>query len=246
MARKHQPMAIETLDEIQSAADRLGAWVQQNLRWVIAGVLAVLLLAGTVSYLARARSRTEKTASIALAETRNAYLSAMGAGPGALEVPKLANEEAARAIRAEYAERFAAVADAHSGTVSGALARMEVAQLAIEADETERALAVFEQILAEEPPSEPLRGLVLQAAAQALEQTERWVEAAERHQQAAELAGYPLRHWALADSARCLVAAGDRDAARALYARLDAEAPELRLPDHLRAQKREIEAAGSL
>lgn len=246
MARKHQPTAIETLDEIQSAADRLGHWVQENLRWVVAAVVVLLLAAGLTSYLANARARSEKAASIALAETRNAYLTAMGAGPGALEVPELANPEAAEAIRAEYTERFGAVADAHPGTVSGALARMEVAQLAIEAGDTERALAVFEQILAEDPPSESLRGLVLQSAAQALEQAERWSEAAERHQQAAGIEAYPLRHWALADAARCLVAAGDRETARSLYARLDSEAPELRLPDHLRAQKRELEAAASL
>jgi tetratricopeptide (TPR) repeat protein len=245
MARKHQPTAIETLDEIQSAADRLGTWVQQNLRWVVAGVVAVLVVAGAVSYLANARSRSERAASIALAETRNAYLSAMGAGPGALEVPKLANEQAAREIRADFEQRFTQVADAHPGTVSGALARMEVAQLASEAGETERALAIFEQILADDPPSQALRGLVLQSAAQALEQVDRWREAADRHEQAAAIEAYPLRHWALADAARCLAAAGDPDAARSLYQRLDSEAPELRLPDHLRAQKRELEAAAT-
>lgn len=245
MARKHQASAIETLDEIQSAADRLGSWVQEHLRWVALAIAAVLLLAGGASFLASARSRSEKAASIALAETRNDYLRAMGAGPGVLEVPKLANEEAARQIRADFEQRFGAVADEHAGTVSGALARMEVADLAIEAGDTDRALGVFEQALADDPPSPALRGLVLQSAAQALEQAGRWSEAAERHLEASGIASYPLRHWALADAARCRVEAGDRDGARELYGRLEREAPELRLPDHLRAQKRELEASAS-
>jgi tetratricopeptide (TPR) repeat protein len=246
MARKHQPAAIETLDEIQGAADKLGSWIQENLLLVGGAVVAVLLVAGIASYLANSRARDEQAASVALSETRNAYLEAMGAPPGSLEVPELANQEAAREIRAEYGERFAAIADAHAGTVSGALARMEVAQLAVEAGELERSLALYEQILAEDPPSVPLRGLVLQSAAQTLEQAERWSEAAARHQQASELDDYPLRHWALADAARCLALAGDREAARELYARLDSEAPEIRLPDHQRAEKRELEAAASL
>lgn len=247
MARKHhQPAAIETLDEIQSAADRLGSWIQENLRWVVAAVVVLLLLAGGASYLARGQTRSEQAASNALAETRNAYLEAMGAPPGALEVPKLANEEAAREIRAEYEQKFSAVADAHENTVSGALARMEVAQLAIDAGQLDRALALFDQILAGDLPSQALRGMVLQSTAQTLEQAERWGDAAARHAQAAELESYPLHDWALVDAARCLVEAGDRVGALALYEQLESEAPELRLPEHLRAQKRELEAAASL
>jgi hypothetical protein len=36
------------------------------------------------------------------------------------------------------------------------------------------------------------------------------------------------------------VIAGELDAARDLYARLDAEAPDLQLPDYQRMQKREL------
>ena len=156
MARKHQPAASETLDEIQGAADKLGTWIQENLRVVVIAIVGILVAAGIASYVATGRVRSEEKASTALSETRNAYLSAMGAQPGSIDVPKLANEDAARRIREEYVEKFGAVADAHSGTVSGALARMEVAQLAIDDGEFERALALFDQILAEDPPSTAL------------------------------------------------------------------------------------------
>jgi predicted negative regulator of RcsB-dependent stress response len=242
MARK-PPAASETLDEIQSAADRMANWIRANLVLVSISVVGLLALIGTASLVSSSRSGKEEDASIALAETRVAYLAAMGAGPDAIEVPELASVEAARRIRAEYGARFEAIAEEHAGTVAAAMARMEVAQLALDAGDQEQALAIFEQTLEDGAGGDRLHGLVLQRLAQALEDAERWEEAAARHQQAAELPGYPLRHWALADAARCRATAGDRGAARALYERLKSAAPELRLPEHQRAAMRELSAA---
>jgi hypothetical protein len=244
MATRHG--TSETLDEIQSAADRMGEWIQKHLIAVSATIGGLLAVAAIASFLMSARESAEREASVALAEVRNDYLSAMGASPGSLDVPKLASEEAARRIREEYGRRFGEVADAHAGTVSGALARMEVAQLRADADDHAGALALYDQILAEGAGGDRIRGLVLQRAASALEDLSRWADAAARHEQAAALPGYPLRHWALADAARCRAAAGEKEAALALYRRLSAEAPELRLPDHQRVQMQELEAAASL
>ena len=77
------------------------------------------------------------------------------------------------------------------------------------------------------------------------EQADHFAEAAALHEQAAALKGYPLRDYALADAARCRAIAGELDAARALYARLDTQAPDLQLPDYQRMQRREIEAGSS-
>jgi hypothetical protein len=244
MATRHG--ASETLDEIQSAADRMGEWIQKHLIAVSSAIGGLLALAAIVSLLGSARESAEREASVALAEVRNDYLSAMGASPGSLDVPELASEAAARRIREEYGRRFGEVADAHAGTVSGALARMEVAQLRADAGDHEGALALYDQILAEGAGGDRIRGLVLQRAASALEDLSRWADAAARHEQAAALPGYPLSHWALADAARCRAAAGETEAALALYRRLSAEAPELRLPDHQRVQMQELEAAASL
>lgn len=245
MARKTHGTS-DALEEIQSAADRLGQWIQEHLLLVVGAVAALLVAAGAGSYVYSRADARESAASLALAEARAEYLTAMGASPGALEVPELASAEAAERIRNEYRERFAAIADEHTGTVSGALARLEVAQLLQEAGDTEQALAIYERTLAEAPRGDPLRGLVLQRIAQALEQEERWEEAARRHEEAADLEGYPLRHWALADAARCRAIAGDRETALALYRRLESEAPDLRLPDHQRVWKRELEASSTL
>lgn len=244
MARK-AAQTSEALDEIQGAADKLGGWIQNNIAVIAGAIGALLLAAGVGSYVVSARNTAEAEASTELAKVRNAYLEAMGAGPGALEVPELASPEAARRIREEYGARFTEVAETHAGTISGALARMEVAQLAVDAGDEAGALALYEQTLDEGAGGDRFRGLLLQRVGQALEDAERWADAAARHEEAGALSDYPLRYWALADAARCHVLAGDRDAAHALYERLTAEAPELRLPDHQRAQMRELAAAAT-
>ena len=70
-----------------------------------------------------------------------------------------------------------------------------------------------------------------------------WSEAADRHEEAADLSTYPLRHWALADAARCRGSAGETEAAIALFDRLDAAAPELQLPEHVRSLRAELRAS---
>lgn len=240
MARKYG--TSETLDEIQSVADQLSTWLQGHLWVVVGGIVALLLAAGLVSYGLSERKADEREASEALAKVRTEYLAAMGAAPGSIEVPKLASAEAAKRIREDYAARFAAVADAHPGTVSGALARMEVAQLATDAGNSKHAVEVLERVLKQGADGDRLRGMVLQRIAQAEEDLGNWAEAADRHEAASKLPGFPLRFWALADAARCREMAGDRDAARALYERLATEAPDLRLPDYQRAEMKELEA----
>jgi hypothetical protein len=240
MAKHPTHHAGETLDELQSAADRLGAFIQANLRAVALAIALVLVIAGAVSLFLGLRRAADNDASLALADARADYLEAMGAPPGALEVPELANPEAAKQIREEYVGRYGEIADAHTGTVSGALARLEVAALQMRANENEAALETLRKARAQAPSRPALQGVILQREAQVLEQADRFAEAADLHEQAAALEGYPLNDYALADAARCRVVAGELDAARALYARLDAEAPDLPLPDYQRMQKREL------
>jgi hypothetical protein len=245
MAHKSQG-AMGTLDEIQSSADRLAGWIQKNLVLVSSAIVGLLVLAGAAAMIARADHAQEEKASTALAEVRAAYFEAMGAAPGAIEVPELANAAAAERIRTEYRQRFSEVGEEYEGTVSGALALLEAAELATQAGDSEAADGIYQAVLDEGAGGDRLRGLVLQHTAQSLEREERWADAAERHEQASKLDRYPLRDWALADAARCRAQAGDREAAAALYATLDERAPELRLPDYLRSQKRELEAATQL
>ncbi|MDH3519497.1 MAG: hypothetical protein OEM49_03495 [Myxococcales bacterium] len=242
MARKPHA-AGETLEEIQDAADRLAEWIREHLVAVVLTVTVLLVVAGSAQLAFSWGERREQDASAALAALDAAYLSAMGAPPGALEVPELANPAAAAAIRSDYVERYAALAQAHAGTVSGALARLQVGALLSTGGDMEGARAAWETLLEEAPDRDALRGMLLQRIAAIDEDAGRWTEAAARHEAAGALRGYPLRHWALVDAARCLAAAGERERALALYERVEIEAPELRLSEHQRAQIDALRAA---
>ena len=84
MARGEEGTAAEMLGELESLGDRLGDWLQTNIRLVVIAVAALLLLSGLGAWLVSARENSEKEASTDLAQTRADYLSAMGADPGAM------------------------------------------------------------------------------------------------------------------------------------------------------------------
>jgi len=243
MSRREHGAAAEMLGELESAADRLGDWLQKNLVPVAGAIVVLLVVAGLGGWLISSRKGEEQEAANALAQTRADYLSAMGAQPGALEVPELANPAAAEQIRTEYEKRYAEVESEHAGTVAGALAAIERAGLLTAGGKSDDAIAVLDHAFAEAPARGGVRGIVAQRLAQRFEAAGRWADAADRHEAASKLDDYPLRHWAIADAARCRVLAGDAAAARALYERLEREAPELPLSEDQRFQSLELRAS---
>jgi tetratricopeptide (TPR) repeat protein len=242
MSRRDQGAAAEVLGELESAADRLGEWLQKHLVPVAGAIAALLLAAGTGAWLASSRESAEQEASSELAQTHADYLSAMGAQPGTIETPELANPAAAAQIRAEYEKRYAELETKHAGTVAGALAAIERAGLLSAGEKADEAIVVLEQALTEAPAHGGVRGILAQRLAQRFEAAGRWAEAADRHEEASKLPDYPLREWALVDAARCRAQAGDTAAARALYERLAREAPDLPLNDDQRARSLELRA----
>ncbi len=243
MAHREHGTAAEMLGELESAADRLSEWLQTHLTAVSTAIVGLLVAAGLGAWLVSARESAEQVASSALAQTRADYLSAMGAQPGSIEVPEIANPTAAAEIRAEYEKRYAEVAAEHEGTVAASLAAIEQASLSSAGGRGDEAIALLEQAVEKAPANGAVRGIVIARLAQRFEAAGRWAEAADRHEAAAKLEDYPLHQWALADAARCRAMAGDAAAARALYDRLDREAPDLPLSDDQRAQRLELRAA---
>jgi tetratricopeptide (TPR) repeat protein len=231
----------DVVEEIESGIERFAGWVGANL-WLSVGVVvgALAVVAGVGSYASWQVSR-EEAASDALDRVRSAYLREMGAAPGALEVPELANPRAAQEIRERYLGEFQAVAESQRGTVAGTLALLESADLleALERSD-EVAAAVAEARDAAQNPM--LRAMVERRLGYLHEDAGRWSEAAAAHAAAAAVPEYPLRAWALADAARCELSAGRAAEALALYEQLEREAPDLALPDHEAAQLRELRA----
>jgi hypothetical protein len=89
----------------------------------------------------------------------------------------------------------------------------------------------------------PLRGLALERLAAGYENRGSWAEAAAAHEEASAIESFPLRYFAMANAARSFAAAGERETAVALAARVGTEAPELELPEALSAKLDELRAA---
>ncbi len=232
----------DLIEELESAADKMAGWIGRNAVLVGGTLLAVLgLAAGIGGYRSWSRANEEQ-ASEALDQARSAYLQALGATPGSLEEPELANPAAALAIREEYLPKYQAVADEHEGTVAGTLALFEVAALLEAMDRADETGAVWAQALDQTTRNPRLEGLLHQRVAEAHERSEAWAEAAAAHERAGRLRGYPLRSWALVDAARCYAAAGDPERALGLYQQVETEDPDLALPPHIRGQIRELQA----
>lgn len=242
---KHRHDHPDMIEEFESAAEKLADWIGKNALLVGGLVAVVLLLAAGLGGYRSWSHASEEAASDALDRTRGAYLEALGASPGSMEEPELANPAAALAIREEYLPKFQAVADEHEGTVAGTLALFEVAALLEAMDREEETAAVWDRALDQAAGNPRLEGLVHQRVAESYERNGAWAEAAAAHESAGELQGYPLRYWALVDAARCYAAAGESDRALSLYEKVEAEAPDLALPPHVREEIRELRAVAA-
>jgi tetratricopeptide (TPR) repeat protein len=240
-----QPDPGAAFDELESWGERAIEWIGDNARVVLGTAGVVLVLAAGWGLWSSGRDRAERAAAEALEEARADYLAAMGASPGTLEVPELANPAAAEAIRAEYTERFQEVAGAHSGTAAGALASLEQGNLMIAAGDPDAAIAVWREAAAGLPSGAALGGIFQQRIGHALQERNDWENAAMAYEAASAITDFTFRHWAMADAARCYALADRPDRAVALYEQLQAEAPNFELPDYLRSRLRELQAARS-
>jgi tetratricopeptide (TPR) repeat protein len=241
--RADSRQATETLHEIESVFDRASAWMAANpvpVLAVLGGVLLIAAVVGVTRYLGQ-RSAHEGSAAVAAVQT--SYLEAMGAQPGAIDVPEPANPETARSVRLEHAERFLEVAADHEGTAAAVEARVEAADLLEQVGEEERAREVWREAVREAPAGTVLRGLALQRYAAALERAGSLEEAATAFDEAGDIQAFPGRWLALAQAARLWSEAGRPQDAVAIADRLHEEAPPGTIPPHLQARLQTLRAA---
>jgi tetratricopeptide (TPR) repeat protein len=240
VARRHQDEGV--IEELESGAERLAEWIGRHLVPLVIGLVLVIGIAAAWGGWRTWTRSQEEAASNALHRTRTAYLKALGAPPTALEDPELANPKAAEAIREEYVAKFRAVADEHRGTVAGTLALFEIADLLEKLGREEEMADTWQQALDGAAGNPGLQGLLLQRVAEVEEARGDFAAAAAAFERAGDVEGFPLRHWALLEAARCRAAAGDPARALALFDRVTTEAPDLPVPANLRAQFRELRA----
>ena len=240
MAKNKKSQHPDLIEEIDSIADRGADWVRAHLGLSIMVVVAILVAAGSYGGMRAHNTRKAESASDALDQVTTDFLTAMGADPGSLVVPELANPAAATQIRSDYAARYAAVAAEHAGTSAAALARLEEGNLTAEAGDFDRAASIWQAALAEWEGQPNLRAIFQHRIGRANESAERWLEAGEAHEAASEVDSYPLRYWAMASAARCYAQAGEQQRARDLALRVSQLAPDLEFPEYLMSLLEEL------
>ena len=239
MTKPESTRATETLHEIESVFDRLAEWVAQNPRIVLALLGVVLTSAAAFGGYQTWRARREAAASTEVAGIQADYRKAMGAKPGQLEIPELANAEAATATRSEYATRLQDAADRLAGTRAGLTARLEEGTLRAELGDSKAALAAWRRAAEDAPIGSPLEAIAQTRLAAGLEAGGDPAAAAEAYLSAGRIAAFPGRVLALGDAARCLAQAGQNERALEVFGGLSAEDVK-QLPVYVAAQLAEL------
>lgn len=240
MSQQRRETHHDTLEQLESLGDRLVHGVAAQ-PWLVIGVAGgILLLAAGIGGLRAWRNAERNEASAALARIHHDYVLAMGGQAGDLAPPEPANPETARGVRNDFVQRFLDLASQHAGTSTAALARLEASDIYRALGAPDQALETLETGARELAPDSPVRAVVLTRIAGLREADGDFAAAARAYQDAADIEGYPLRHAALADAARCWAEAGDSAAALAAYDRLRAEAPNAALAPHVEARLQEL------
>lgn len=241
MTSKETNTAAETLAELEAKSDRVAEWASANAARILAVLAAVLVAAAAIGFYFQHRSSSQQAAATELAKTTGDYRSAMGADPLGGPIPEPANAEVAASTRAQYSERFAALAAAHPGTTAGAIAWLEGAQIALDLGQKDEAKARFERAR-DTLPGSSIAALASIRLAALAENGGDFAAAATAYESAAGIQAYALRARALADAARCWIQAGEREKGLAAFQRLESEFPDEAVAAPIEALVEELRA----
>jgi tetratricopeptide (TPR) repeat protein len=242
LAQHHKDAHPDTLAQLESLGDRLVHWVSANPALVLGTAAAILLVAAAIGGTRAWRASSANEASAQLAALERQYIEGMGGEATDLEAPEPANPETARQVRTDFVERFASFAREHEGTPAQALAALEASRIYEALEAPEKAREIVQEAVNALPADSPIRGVALRRIAGLAEAAGDFEAAALAHVAAADTPGYPLRFDALADAARCWAEAAKPDEALAIFARIQTEAPDYRLPPHVQARLAELQA----
>lgn len=241
MAKPDSKQAIETLHEIESVFDRMAQWATANPITLLLVIGCLLATAAGIGGFQAWRANQEAGAAAEIAEIRTEFRAAMGAPPGALEIPEPANAEAAAATRREFVTRFQEAAERHSGSAASVTAWLEVGRLHDALGDAEAAMAAERAAIEEASADSVLRALAQSQLAGSLERAGDPAGAAEAYLAAGEIEAFPARALALGNAARCFADAGLPERAVEVFGRLSEE-DAARIPPHVAARMAELRA----
>ena len=230
-----------SLDALQSRSDKIGDWIASNPTPILGALGGILAIALVVGLIGSSREGAVAEAADQLSRAQRDFRVAMGVDATAIDIPEPANPEAARTAREAAVVDLQAVIDDHGGSPAAAIAALELGDILIQLDRAGEAIPLWETAAGNASGS--LRGMLLQRIGTEAELGEDLAAAADAYERASAIDGYPLRHLALAEAARVHATRGEDDAAVALLERLETEAPDFAIPEHVEARLSEIRAS---
>lgn len=241
-----QESASAALDEIQTRGEDLSEWISENPLPILAVGGAILLIAAIYGFASSGAEGAAHAVSADIAAVKNEFRQAMGGSyAGALNIPEPANPEAARTTRERYLERFQKLAADNADSEMGSYALIQAGTIQSALEDSDGALASYEQALEPYDESAPMRGVLLERIALLHEERGDAEAAIKRHLEASDVTGYPLRYFALLNAARLQAESGQADAAIASFDRITNESPDLLMPEHTESMLRELKVQRS-
>ncbi len=234
----HPTPPAELVQELDSVFERGAAWVGAHPQIVLVVIGALLAAAAAIGGLGSLRTSRAKAAEAEISGVYDAYLAAMGASPGAREVPEPANVEIGRKTRAEFSAKLLAAAKNHDESAAAVAGRLQAAELLENVGDADGAFKARELAAKHGPSGSGATAIALARYAVALEAKGNLTEAAQALEESGEIDS-PARALALADAARCYALAGDSKRALELYARAE-EIGVDEVPIHVRQRLIEL------
>lgn len=195
-------------------------WAADHAREVVIGIVAFLVVGGSIAGALEWNRRSAEAAQRQLAEAEVAFSVAMGAPPRTVFPSEPANPDQARRAREAALASFDEVAAQRAGSVAAQLAGIRAAEMEIElgrADAAEQRLAALADSLDSDAFT---RGVALRLRGYALEVLERYGDAGDAYAAAGAVEGYPDRPGAWLAAADDYARSGDADRELGAYQRL--------------------------
>ncbi len=220
MANRKQLQEDDLAKEVDSVFDRGASWIASHPREVLVTLFAILAIAAGTGIAREVQRRAANAAEAQISGVYDAYLAALGATPGAGEVPEPANPVIGKNARAEYAAKLLDASKAHSDSAAAVGGRLQAAKMLELNGDAEGAFAARKLAAESAPKNSPVATLALTRYAVALEAKGDLKTAAEAYESAGKITS-PGQALALADAARCQASLGDRTRALELFAQAE-------------------------
>jgi hypothetical protein len=226
------------LEDIDSVFERGAAWVGARPQLALAALVALLLVGAAVGGLSSMRERSAHAAEAEIAGVYDSYLAAMGASPGAREVPEPANPALGRTTREEFAAKLLAAAANHDSSAAAVVGRLQAADMLDKNGDAQGAFQARELAAAKAPSGTGVAVIALTRLGVAREAKGDLAAAAEAFESAGKIDS-PARALALADAARCQADLGHKERALALFAEAEKHGADA-IPAHIRQRLIEL------